>query len=163
MESDDCQHSSGYQRCQGDQYRLQMGDKNRETLTGGLRQVGLTPPFVKDNATARDQHYQRHPHEKSPKTNVQSRRIPIDDLLGSVSRFILKRLYVANKNAAINAWQIGPLWGKSRRPEHRVPSSAVYVDFLAAIQNINTKVSTNGRGRHRNILIQTESYDSTVK
>ena len=97
MESDDCQDTSRYQSRQGDQYRFQMGDKSRESLTGGLPQFGLTPPFVKDNATARDQHYQRHPHEKSPKTNVQSRRIPIDDLLGGVRRFILKRLYVANK------------------------------------------------------------------
>jgi hypothetical protein len=69
-----------------------MGDQNRESLTGGLPQFGLTPPFVKDNAAAGNQHYQWHPYEQSPKTDVQSRRIPINDLLSGVRRFILKRL-----------------------------------------------------------------------
>ena len=97
MESDDCQDTSGYQSRQGDQYGFQMGDKSRESLTSGPPQFGLTPPFAKDNATAGEQHYQRHPYEQSPKTDVQSRRVPINDLLGSVRRFILKRLYVANE------------------------------------------------------------------
>ena len=97
MESDDCQDTSGYQSRQGDQYGFQMGDKSRESLTSGPPQFGLTPPFVKDNAKAGNQHYQRHPYEQSPKTDVQSRRVPINDLLGSVRRFILKRLYVANE------------------------------------------------------------------
>ena len=97
MESDDCQDISGYQSRQGDQYGFQMGDKSRESLTSGPPQFGLTPPFAKDNATAGEQHYQRHPYEQSPKTDVQSRRVPINDLLGSVRRFILKRLYVANE------------------------------------------------------------------
>ena len=74
-----------------------MSDKSREGPTGGLPQFGLTPPFVKDNAKAGNQHYQRHPYEQSPKTDVQSRCIPINDLLSSVRRFILKRLDVANK------------------------------------------------------------------
>ena len=74
-----------------------MGDKSRESLTGGLPQFGLTPPFVKDNATAGDQHYRWHPYEQSPKTDVQSRCVPINDLLGGMSRFILKGLYVANE------------------------------------------------------------------
>ncbi len=97
MESDDRQNTPRYQRRQGDQYGFQMGDKSRESLTSGLPQFRLTSPFAKDNATAGKQHDQWHPYEQSPKTDVQSRRVPINDLLGRVRRFILKRLYVANK------------------------------------------------------------------
>jgi hypothetical protein len=63
----------------------------------GLPQFKLPIPFAHERGAAGDQHRQWQPNEKCPETNTRPSGVPVNYLLGRVSRLVLERLHIAQE------------------------------------------------------------------
>lgn len=97
MQRDDSQDASGCQcRCRNKCGR-RVRSEGRENMPRGLTQISFIIPSAQERGAAADQYGQWESDEKCPKSDARPRCVPVNDLLGGVSRLVLLGLHVAEE------------------------------------------------------------------
>jgi hypothetical protein len=92
MQGDNREDGTCSQRRTSDHDSRQMRPDRAQRLSHSLPQFTVMAPVVEERCTADDEHHHRQRDEQHPKADVRPQRIPQDDPLSRVRRFVLERL-----------------------------------------------------------------------